>query len=293
MPRPDSNNLQINRKSLVRQQVNPSRIAGPFIILIMPFTLSHAAAALPFRRTRLIMSALVVGCFAPDFEYFIPFAHHGSFGHKLPGVFLLDLPLSLIVLWLFHSYAKEPLAACLPASARERLHIGPRTLSINSLSRFALIIFSILIGIGTHILWDSFTHSRNWVNGHLPLLSVNVSLPLFGPRRCYAILQYLSSAFGIVTLLLWSIHWYRHATPVSSKPDRNVLKGDRIALVCLFLFALFAALVRAVAYGLPDGVHGAQRFMTIVAITGIAVFCFEIVIYGVVRNLRRNTIKPA
>ncbi|MGA7244662.1 MAG: DUF4184 family protein [Terracidiphilus sp.] len=250
----------------------------------MPFTLSHAAAALPFRRTRLIMSALVIGCFAPDFEYFIPFAHHGSFGHSLPGIFVLDLPFSLIVLWLFHGYAKEPLAACLPASARARLQLGPRTLSVNSPSRFAMIVISVLVGIATHILWDSFTHSGNWVSRHLPFLSINVSLPLFGPRPWYAILQYISSALGIVILLLWGIHWYRYAAPVHSKPDRKLVKGDRIALACSFLIALFAALVRATALGLPNGVHGAQHFMTIAAITGIAVFCFEIVIYGIVRN---------
>jgi hypothetical protein len=51
--------------------------------------------------------------------------------------------------------------------------------------------------------------------------------------------------------------------------------------------------VRGAATGLPNGVHGAQHFMTIGAITGIAVFCFEIVIYGIVRNHARNTVNPA
>ncbi|MGA8090409.1 MAG: DUF4184 family protein [Terracidiphilus sp.] len=259
----------------------------------MPFTLSHAAAAMPFRRTRLIMSALIVGCFAPDFEYFVPFAHHGSFGHSLLGVFALDLPLSLVVLWLFHRYAKEPLAACLPASARARLQLGPRTLSIHSLSRFALIVLSILVGIATHILWDSFTHSGHLLGHQVPFLDGQVSLPLFGPRPWFGILQYFSSVLGIVILLLWAIDWYRNATPVPSKSSRNHLKRDRIALACSFLIALFAALFRAAATGLPNGVHGAQHFMTIGAITGIAVFCFEIVIYGFVRNHARNTVNPA
>ena len=259
----------------------------------MPFTLSHAAAALPFRRTRLIMSALVIGCFAPDFEYFIPFEHHSAFGHTLPGVFILDLPLSLAVLWLFHRYAKEPLAACLPGNARARLELGPNAMPINSLSRFALIVFSILVGIATHILWDSFTHSGNWLSNHLPFLSVYISLPLFGPRPWFAILEYFSSAFGIVVLLLWAIHWYRNATPVSANSNRRFVRRDRIALACSFLIALFIALVRAVAIGLPNGVHGAQRFMTIVAITGIAVFCFQLVIYGIMRSRTRNTVNPA
>jgi hypothetical protein len=259
----------------------------------MPFTLSHAAAALPFRRTPLIMSALVIGCFAPDFEYFIPFEHHSAFGHTLPGVFILDLPLSLALLWLFHRYAKEPLAACLPASARARLQLGPRTLSINALSRFALVVVSILVGVATHILWDSFTHSGHWLGHEFPFLNGQVSLPLFGSRPWFGILQYFSSAFGIVVLLLWAIHWYRNATPVSANSSRRFVRRDRIALACSFLIALFVALVRAVAFGLPNGVHGAQRFMTIVAITGIAVFCFQLVIYGIVRDRTRNTVNAA
>src|ERR1700758_305613 len=143
------------------------RALATVIILIMPFTLAHAAAALPFRRTRLIMSALVIGCFAPDFEYFLPFGQHDRFGHTLPGIFELDLPLSLAVLWLFQRYAREPLAACLPEGARERLDRRADALPKSSFSRFAMIVFSILVGIATRLLWDAFTPPGNWVSDHL------------------------------------------------------------------------------------------------------------------------------
>lgn len=259
----------------------------------MPFTLSHAAAAWPFRRTRLILSALIIGCMAPDFEYFIPFQHHGSFGHSWLGIFTLDLPLSLLVLWLFHRYAKEPLAACLPASARTRLHLGPRTVSFHSPSRVAWMAVSILVGVATHLLWDSFTHPGYWTTDHLPFLRISIVLPLFGPRHLYDILQYFSSAFGIVVLLLWGLHWYRHATPVPSTQSPRSLKGDRVVLSVALLIALTIALVRAVSIGTPNGVHGAQHFMTIIAVTAIAVFCFQIVVYGIIRNHARNTINPA
>lgn len=257
----------------------------------MPFTLSHAAAAFPFKRTRLITSALIIGCFAPDFEYFIPFQHHSSFGHTFRGAFLLDLPLSLIVLWFFHRYAKEPLAACLPVKARARLQIEPRNLTISSPSRLALIVLSILVGIATHIFWDSFTHPGYWISDHLPFLNNVVIFPLFGPRPWYEILQYFSSAFGIAVLLLWALQWYRRATPVSPRPNRKAIKVDRIALACSFLIAMFAALMRAVEFGLPNGVHGSQRFITIIAITAIAVFSFQIVIYGIVRDRTRSTVR--
>lgn len=261
---------------------------------LVPFTLSHAAAALPFRRTRLVMSALVMGCFVPDAEYFIPFTRHDTgYGHTLEGVFALDLPLALVMLWLFHHFAKEPLAACLPDGARERLHLGPRALSINSFSRFALIATSILVGVVTHIGWDSFTHPDYWLYHHWHFLHRSVVLPLFGSRRWCDILQYLSSVAGLLIIIVWSFHWYRTTTPVHSQPDRRFAAHDRIAMGCAFAIALIAAVVSAVASGVPNGVHGAQRFMTDGAITGITFFWLEVVIYGFVRNRARTTVKAA
>lgn len=252
----------------------------------MPFTISHAAAALPFRRTRLIMSAVVVGCFAPDFEYFNPLGHHSSFGHTLPGVFELDLPLGLVVLWMFHRFAREPLADCLPDGARERLDPHP-TSPFESLSRFAITVFSLLVGIATHILWDAFTHSRTWITDNVNLLDKVLLLPLFGPRPLDDILQYFSSAFGLVVILLWYIHWYRNTPPVHSRPDAQT--ADRIAIAGSFLIAMIVALVRAATFGTPNGIHGLQRFMTDAAITAITVLWIEIVIYGVFRDFSRKS----
>ena len=263
------------------------------IIHIMPFTLSHAAAALPFRRTRLVISALVFGCFAPDFGYFIPFASRDGIGHTLMGVFEFDIPVAFVALWLFHHYAKEPLAACLPRGARNRVHIGPKSLSIKSPSRLAVILLSILMGAATHILWDSFTHDDYWHYHHWHLLGVKVALPLFGPRPWFAIFQYISSALGLLLILIWFVHWYRSTSPIHPRPDLRPPAVDRIVLACAFAVAFIAALVRAAAPGIPNGVHGSQRFMTDAAVTGITIFWIEVVIYGIWRNYRRRTISLA
>jgi Domain of unknown function (DUF4184) len=236
------------------------------------------------------MSALVVGCLAPDFEYFL--GRHGTFGHTWTGMFALDLPLGLAALWLFHRYAKEPLVACLPEGARERLDPGPPSLSINSPSHFVMVVFSILVGIATHLFWDAFTHPRFWLYDHWHFLRRTASLPLFGPRPWYGMLQYFSSAFGIVVILVWYIHWYRNTPPVHSKQER--LTTDRLALACMLVIALVLAFTHAVASGgVPHGVGGSQRFMTDIAITGMTILWIEILIYGIVRDLRRNTFTPA
>jgi Domain of unknown function (DUF4184) len=255
-------------------------------MLLMPFTLSHAAAALPFRRTRLVPSALVVGCLAPDFEYFL--GRHGAYGHKLPGMFTFDLPLAFAALWLFHHYAKEPLAACLPEGARQRFDSGPDSFPIRSFSRFALIVVSILVGVATHIIWDSFTHTGHWPTNHFPWFRHIVELPLFGKRPVYGILQYLSSVFGIAAILIWYLLWYRNTPPMHPKHERKSVIWSRIVVASAFVVALVVALVRAVSGGVPEGVHGSQRFMTEAALTGLPTFWIEVLIYGFIRNLNER-----
>ena len=259
----------------------------------MPFTLSHAAAALPFRHTRLVISAVVVGCMAPDFAYFLEFGSHNGFGHTLPGLFLLDLPLGLLVLWLFHRYAKQPLSALLPERARQRLQLGPRSISMHSFSRLAVISLSILVGAITHIFWDSCTHTRSWIALHWSFLQRIAVVPVFGPRSYADIFQYLSSAFGIVVILLWGIHWYRNSTPLHSQPNHRYVTTDRIVMAAAFVIAVIVALLRAAAAGLPEGVHGGQRFLTDAAVTGIPLFWCEVVLYGLIRARRRVPVQVA
>jgi hypothetical protein len=258
-----------------------------FIMLVMPFTLSHAAAALPFRRTRLIMSALVFGCLAPDFEYFLWLRAHGHFGHTLPGLFIFDLPAAFISLLLFHRYAREPLAACLPVHLRERLQSGPG-FGIESFSKLALVCISILVGAVTHILWDSLTHSESWLADYWEFLRMNVHVPLFGSRPWAGVFQYISSALGLLIILLWFAHWYRATPPVHSQTDQRSSSRDRIVVACAFLIASLTGLARGAVGGLPHGVHGAQRFMTDASVTWMAVFCIEILFFGFLRNRMSN-----
>jgi len=258
----------------------------------MPFTISHAAAALPFRRTRLVMSALVFGCVAPDLEYFLWLRPHGHLGHTLPGLILFDLPAALVALFLFHRYAKGPLVACLPARLRERIRNGGR-LSIGSISKFALVCVSILAGAVTHILWDSFTHDTYWVGHHWSFLKENIRVPVFGYRDWASIFQYASSVFGIAAIVVWFIYWYRTTPPDHLERDTGLLSRERMVVAGAFVIAIMVGLVRAAMVGLPSGVHGYQRFMTDTSISGMTTFCLEILVYGFVHNLNSSESEPA
>jgi hypothetical protein len=252
----------------------------------VPFTLSHAAAALPFRRTRLIPSAIVIGCFSPDFEYFLRLRHHGEFGHTLPGVFLLDLPVSLAVLWLFHRYAKEPLWTWLPARMRRRIPLGPTAPPLRSLAQCALAAVSILLGAATHILWDSFTHPFYWPYYHWRLLRTTVQLPLLGAVPYYGLFQHASSLLGLIVILVWWLRWSRSA-PLRSTLGAHTSGRERKILFAAVFIALAAAALRA--FSTPP-LRTFEATLAETVVTAMTVFWVEVVIYGIVRDRSRRPV---
>ena len=255
----------------------------------MPFTPAHAAAALPFRRTRLNTSALVAGCLSPDFEYFLRLAPRGGFGHTLPGVFVLDLPLGLLVLYLFHAFAKQPLWAALPRRVRVKVLLGPRRPSARSAMQVALLCLSLLIGAGTHILWDSFTHHHYWPTEHLPLLRQAVQLPALGRTAVYKILQYASSIVGILIFVLWWMRWLRNAGEIDACAEAGSTDQSRAVLGIALVVALGGALLRAfLGVGIPDGPRSLSLFLAEAVVTSITVFWIEVIVYGIARTVQKS-----
>lgn len=259
----------------------------------MPFTLSHAAAALPFRRTRLVFSAVVAGCFAPDFEYFVRLGPFGKFGHSLPGAFFFDLPLALLMLGLFERYAKEPLRAWLPEGVQQRFPPDSRPLKGGGLGWWARVVASILVGIATHIVWDSFTHATYWPYRHLSLLGTTVTLPIAGPVPCYEILQHASSVLGLVVLWIWVMRQPRIAAPERSPELRDAQRRDRAVLALLGGIAVAAGAVRAAVILSTRWVrHDLPLMMAVVVVAAMTVFWVEVVVYGAVRK-RRKALAPS
>ena len=245
----------------------------------MPFTLAHAAAALPFRRWRPVPSALVIGTLAPDFEYLLRLAPRGRFGHTLIGSFVLTLPLALLVLWIFHAFVKAPTAMLLPEAIQRRLqdHLG--VFPFGGAARFLRITASILLGIATHLLWDSFTHSTTWPYRHWSVLRQPLSLPMVEEIPVYKILQHGSTIIGLGILSAWLLHWYRTSQP--SAPLRNQLSPKKKAEVIAFVatVAVAGAIVRAVV-GIGIGRFALNKFVVQAVVTAVALVWWQLVAYG-------------
>jgi hypothetical protein len=260
----------------------------------VPFTLAHGAAALPFRRTRLIPSAVVVGTFAPDLEYFLRLKPGGGYGHTLPGAFLLSLPMALATLWMFHRVVKVPFTLLLPIRLQRRLAPFAGEFRFRGARNFALIVVSILVGIATHILWDSCTHQDYWLYGHWALLGQTVRMPFGRVLHYYQLFQYLSSVLGCAILLVWFVVWYRNARE-SEPPFETHLSalGRSTILISVLLVAVAGGLVRAyLELGFPGQRFGRNDFVgqalcAIVALAWWQLFAFGLLASRLMRSESR------
>lgn len=183
----------------------------------MPFTLSHPAAVLPFVRRPFSAAALVAGAVAPDLPYFArstpvpvsaqswyePFMN-ATTSHTLAGALTVSLPYAL-ALYGFLLVARRPVAGLVPAvvagfpgpgDARG----GPRGAG-RLLARTGWVLVSLVLGIATHLVWDSFTHGDGYVVTHVPFLSA----PLAGDLTWARALQHVSTVAGLVIIgiYLW------------------------------------------------------------------------------------------
>jgi hypothetical protein len=235
---------------------------------------------------------LLIGTFAPDFEYFLRLSPDDGFGHTLLGTFVLTLPLALLVLWLFHTFVKLPVTRLLPDAIQRRLtsHLGE--FGFGGAARFALIVGSILLGIATHLVWDSFTHPNTWHYRHWSSLSQPFHVPIVGAIPLYKVFQHGSTIIGTAVLSMWLAFRYRETQPFCQALSNPVSPVRRIATGgCVATVAVVGAMIRAIAaVGIPSGNLAEKRFVGLLVVTAIALVWWQLVIYGFLAS--RNPSSP-
>jgi hypothetical protein len=207
----------------------------------VPFTLSHPAAVLPLLRRPFSAAALVAGALAPDLPYFArstpvtvsaqswyePYMN-ATTSHTLLGAVTVSLPYA-IALWGLFLLARRPVGSLLPTPARTR---SPEPDGASALLRRAgWVLLSLVIGIATHLVWDSFTHSDGFVVMHVPFLST----PLAGDLTWARALQHISTIGGLVIIAVYL--WRRRSRLRPASPA-----GRRSALRLLGIVAGIAAI---------------------------------------------------
>ncbi len=172
----------------------------------MPFTLAHPAILIPLFRKKLTLSVtgMVIGSMVPDFEFFFRLRVTENIGHHGMGILLLDIPLALLLCFLFHNIFRNPFINHLPAAYITRT-AQYKSFNWNVYFRkHSFIVFvSILIGVLSHFLLDGFTHFDGFVVTAFPVLSKKIPIISFH-IPLYGLLQALFSLIGMV-LLYWKI----------------------------------------------------------------------------------------
>ena len=270
----------------------------------MPFTLSHAAAVLPAIRRNgtgrgpLVASALVAGSFAPDMTYYADTAvsgamEFGSVTHAVWGVFTVDVLITgaMVALWLM---LREPLVALLPGTARGRVHTfvrgTPRKPGAPSLSEALWFVVSAVIGSGTHVVWDAFTHHDRWGVELLPLLDRSV-----GGRPVFQVVQYGSSAVVLMLLAWFTYTGLRLTGPVPAPESVPALSRAerRWAGAFLVLCVLLGAVHRCVRWYAHFGHVGTPLGVIPTACFGAgAGLATGLVLYGAWTRLLRKPSGP-
>jgi hypothetical protein len=240
----------------------------------MPFTLAHPAAALPLHylcRSRLPLSALIIGTMTPDFAYFTPY-DAGLATHNVEALIWFCWPLGFVAWLVFTHVLQQPTVALLPLRWQPICRPHSERFSISLLARGSL---GILMGAATHLIWDSFTHATSSVVVAVPILRTTVFEISNTPIRLYKVLQHSSTIFGLAALSIWVVRHYRmHRSEspsmiINASPTLTV-KERSLALGLMFLTSFTMA---TLDFALHSGIRLERRLFhfAIGGMTGWAV----------------------
>lgn len=182
----------------------------------MPFTFSHPAIVLPLTflpRQWFSLTGLIIGSLIPDFEYFLRMRIQSNYSHTLSGLFWFDLPLGILLAFIFHNIVRDSLFDNLPPILKSRLTTFKQFNWNNYFKDHWLVAaISVLIGAASHIFWDSFTHDHGYFVQTIPALTNTVDI-LGRQVPTLKILQHSSTLVGglVIAFALLKL-----------TPDRNV-----------------------------------------------------------------------
>jgi hypothetical protein len=213
----------------------------------VPFTAAHPAAVLPLvRRGHWVSAALVAGSVAPDLPSFLPLGLQHQQTHVWTSIVWPDGALALGALLIWWALLRPGLAPLWPA-AEARAPIAGWRPALLAGRRVAVVVWcawvaaSLLVGLVTHLAWDSFTHYDGYAVLHWSQLADQV----FG-HALYDWLQAISSVGGLAVVAAYLAIWWRRSPPVPARQaqGRPLAAGTRAVVVAaIVLVTLVTAVV--------------------------------------------------
>lgn len=234
----------------------------------MPFTFSHAAVVLPFvKNKKLSASALVVGTVAPDLQYFYAMNTNVRISHTFLSAFIVDLPLGLLTLFLFHLFIKKALLQNLPRFFQERTQ---ELLDFDWVKYFKenyfIVFLSIILGAFSHLALDSLTHSDGYFVMNYPAYSRT-----FLGLRIFIYVHLFISLIGLV-----GICSYFYKLPVTKKGNCKI----KISYWLLNIVITISAFCIKFPFKMPVDINELQILLVILFASGIIALISTGLIYG-------------
>jgi hypothetical protein len=211
----------------------------------MPFTLSHPAIVLPLaiKKLRLSATGLIIGSITPDFEYFIRMRDWSRYSHTWSGFFWFDLPVGVILCFIYHLLVRNSLFDNLPVFLKQRVIIYKKFNWIEYFKKnWIIVCISVLIGVLSHILWDAFTHESQLIVQKDPELSALMkvgSINLAG----YKFLQLASSLAGLAIIIAAFFSLKKHPCP-----DKKIDYKYWAIVVLIIVVIMFMRLIKGIHY---------------------------------------------
>ena len=256
----------------------------------MPLTPAHAAAALPIdRATRALgftlpLSAVMIGTWAPDFEYLLRLRPSGKFGHTPLGLIVFCLPLGLLAWATFERLIVPALLPLLPPGLEARVRADRRAGGGHGVVAAGA---AVLLGAISHVVWDAFGHSGP-LGRWLRVLLAPAFPSVLPPVPWYKIVQHGSTLVGAIVLCAWAWWWLRAQDPATLAYRGRSCRGAIRVVGSISSVAAAGAVLNALR------VHDASlgSLLALAAVGAMAAFTLAIVSYGVLAHLRGAVASP-
>jgi hypothetical protein len=256
----------------------------------MPFTMSHAAAVLPFYRPLArwrVLSAVVIGSMVPDFHIFAPWPMERFETHSAAALFTFSLPVGLLCYWVFQYLIKVPMIEVLPDAAFVRWRPFEAPAPIESLRQWIVAGVGVLAGAVTHLVWDAFTHEGARGVRMLPIQDER----LFDVGHHHVlftrVMQDLSSLVGLLIVAAVVSYALRPSKAEPAAPTRILAAGERRAWVSAMIVSSIVLWIAFLASSYLE--HGNPRVGWLIyeaALASLRALATAIILFGALLQRR-------
>ena len=202
------------------------------------------------------------------------------YSHSVFGLFWFDLPLGLLLTFIYHLIVRNQFISNLPEKLNVKLSAFKYFDWVAYFKQnWLIVVISILIGAASHLFWDAFTHPTGYFVERITILKK--SLTIYKAHvQIFTILQHLSSLVGglVVILALLGLK--------SKQAYQSNTKTIYWGLICLIMIIIFTVRIFT---GLSIRLYG-NVIVTLISAFLISIILTPLLIRGSAKSPQQGEI---